>query len=96
MEGNSLFPPSQLSYQKDLGTYDGLLTLSHHIQVALDRGREERLVQLNFSAAFEKVSHRGLLYSLKSIGVRGQFLSIGSEFFNDKRQRVRLDGKVST
>ena len=56
---------------------------------------EGRLVQLDFSAAFDRVSHRGLLRKLSSIGVGGQFLSIVSEFLSNRRQHVRLDGKVS-
>ena len=56
---------------------------------------EERLFQLNFSAAFDSVGHLGLLYKLKSIGVGGQFLPMVSEFLSDRRQRVLLDGKVS-
>ena len=56
---------------------------------------EERLVQLNFSTAFDRVSHRGLLYKLRTIGVQAQFLSVVSELLSDRRQRVRLDGTVS-
>ena len=55
---------------------------------------EGRLVQLDFSAAFDRVSHRGLLYKLKAIGVAGQFLSVVSQFLSDRRQRVRLNDKV--
>ena len=58
--------------------------LSQHLQVALDRGTEERLVQLDFSAAFDSVSHHSLLYMQRSTGVGGQFLFILSEFPNDK------------
>ena len=63
-------------------------------QNGMNRCMKGRLVQLNFSAEFDRVSHRGLLYKLKSIGVRRQFLSIVSEFHCDRRQRVRLDVKV--
>ena len=56
---------------------------------------EARIIQLDFSAAFDMVSRCGLLYKVKSIGVGGQFLSIVSEFLSDRRQRPRLDGKVS-
>ena len=56
---------------------------------------EERVIQLDFSAAFDRVSHCGLVYKLKSIGVGKQFSSIASEFLRYRRQRVRLDGKVS-
>ena len=54
-----------------------------------------RLIQLDFSAAFDRVSHCCLLYKLRSRGVGGQFLSLVSDFLRDRRQRVRLDGKVS-
>ena len=50
---------------------------------------------MNFSAAFDKASHCGLLYNLRSIGVGGQFLSIVAEFLSGRRQRVRLHGKAN-
>ena len=56
---------------------------------------EGRLVQLDFSAAFDRVSHCGLLYKLRCISVGGQFLSIISDLFSAKMQRVHLDCKVS-
>ena len=56
---------------------------------------EGRPVQSDFSAAFDGVSHCGLLYKLRSIGVGGHFLSIVYEFLSGKRQPVHLDGKVS-
>ena len=68
-----------------------LLILSLHLQVALNRGKEGRLVQLDFSAAFDRVSHCGPLYKLSSIGVGGQYLSIVSEVLYDRRQ-VRAFG----
>ena len=94
LENNSLFPPSQFSYRRGQGTCDALLTLSHHLQVALDRGMEGRLVQLSVSAAFDRVSHRGQLCKLRSMGVGGQFLSAVSVFLSDRRQRLLLDEKV--
>ena len=69
LEGNSLLPPSQFSYRRGLGTLNDLLILSHHLHVALDRSMERKFVQLDFSAAFGKVSHRGMLYKLRSIQV---------------------------
>ena len=56
---------------------------------------EGRHAQLEFSDAFDRVSYRGLLYKLRSIGVSGQYLFIASEFLSDGKQRVRLDGKAS-
>ena len=56
---------------------------------------EGRLVQLNFSAVYDKVSHRSLLYKLRSIGVEEQFFYIMSVLLSDRRHRVRFDGKTS-
>ena len=61
LEANSLLPPSQLSYRRGLRTCDALLTLSYHLQAALDRGMEGRVAQLGVSAAFVRISHRRLL-----------------------------------
>ena len=80
---------------RSLGTCDALLTFSHHLKVALDRGREERLFQLDFSATFDRVSQHGLLHKLRSTDVAGQLLSIVSEFIKDTRQRVLLNGRIT-
>ena len=59
LEDTSLLPP-QFSHRRDLGSCDAFLTLSHHLHVALDRGMETRLVQLDFSAAYDRVNHCGM------------------------------------
>ena len=95
LESNSLLHPSPFSYRISLGTCDALLTLSHHLQDALNRGMEERLIQLDFSAAFDRVTQCGLLYKLRSIDVGEQFLPLVSKSLSDRRQLVRLNGKAS-
>ena len=53
------------------------------------QGPVVKLVSLNFSAAFDRINHRCVLYKLRSIGVRGQFLFRESNFVSDGRQYVR-------
>ena len=53
---------------------------------------ESYIVQLDFSAAFDRVSNSGLLFKLKAIGVGGSVLSICKEFLFNRRQRVVVDG----
>ena len=77
-----------------MGTCNAFLTLSHHLQVAPDRGMKGTLVHLDFSAAYDRITHRGLFYKQRSISVGGQFLSMVSQFLSDRTQRVRLEGKV--
>ena len=55
-------PAAQFAYRKGLGCTDALLTIFHHLQISLDAGMESYIVQLNFSAAFDRVSHSGLLF----------------------------------
>ena len=80
---------------KGQGCTDALLTTSQHLKKSLDAGTESDIIQLDFSVAFDRVSHRGLLFKLKSIGVGGSVLSICREFLSNRRQRVVVDGATS-
>ena len=55
-------PAAQFAYRKGLGCIDTLLTISHHFQKSFAAGMESYVVQLNFSAAFDIVSHSGFLF----------------------------------
>ena len=68
-----------------------LLTISYHLQKYLDAGMESHIAQLDFSAAFDIVSHSGLLFKLKSFGVGGIVLFICREFLSIQRPRVVVD-----
>ena len=43
---------------------------------------EFNIIQLDFSAVFDRVSHSGLLFKSKSIGVAGTVLAIHREFLS--------------
>ena len=75
-----LLPAAQFAYWKGLGCTDALLAAYHHLQKFLDTGMESYIVQLDASAAFDRVSHRGLLLKFKFIDVDGIVLSICTEF----------------
>ena len=63
-------------------------------RLLLTGGWREDFVQLDFSAAFDRISHCGRLYKLRSIGAGELILFILSEFLSDRWQRVRLDEKI--
>ena len=46
------------------------------MQSTLDSGQKARIVQIDFSAAFDMVNHLGILYWLCSVGIGGSVLSI--------------------
>ena len=66
--------------------------MSHTLQSALESGKEARIVQINFSAAFDRVNHLGILYKLCSVGIGGSVLSILTQFLSNRSQQVMVDG----
>ena len=61
MESNGVLPNTQLAYRKGLGTCDAVFCVSHTLQSALESGHEARIVQTDFTAAFDRVYHQGIL-----------------------------------
>ena len=51
MESSGVLPTTEFAYRKGLGTCD-----------ALESGREARMVQIDFSAALDRVNPLGILY----------------------------------
>ena len=49
-------------------------------------------MQIDFSAAFVRVNHLGIIYKLCSVGIGGSVLSILTEFLSNRSQQVMEDG----
>ena len=81
----------QFAYRKGLGACDALLCVSHTLQSELESGQEARIVQIDFSAAFDRVNHHGILYTLCSVGIGGFVLSILTQFLSNRSQQVMVD-----
>ena len=95
MECNGVLPTTQFSYQKGLGTCDALLCVSHTVQSALESGQEAMIVQIDFSAAFDRANHQGILYRLCSVGIEVLcYLSVTkiTKFLSNRSQQVMVDG----
>ena len=88
MESSGVLPTTQFAYRKGLGPCDALLCVcsarvcgviyTHTLQSALESGQEDRIVQIDFIAAFDRVNHQGqgILYELFCEGIGGSELSI--------------------
>ena len=63
MERSGVLPTTLFAYRKGLGTCDALLCVYHTLQSAFESGQEARIVQIDFTAAFDRVIHLGILYS---------------------------------
>ena len=56
---------------------------SHTLQSGLESGLEARIMQIDFSAAFNCVNYQGILYKLCSVGIGGSVLSIFTLFLSN-------------
>ena len=66
--------------------------MSDTLQSALESGQEARIVQIDFSAAFDRVNHQGFLNKLCSVDIGGSVLSIVAQFLSNRSQHVMVDG----
>ena len=85
------FQPSSLLIG-NTGPCDVLLCVSHTPQSALESEQEARVVQIYFSADFDKVNHQGILYKLYSVCIGRFVLSILTLFLSNQSQHVMVDG----
>ena len=49
-------------------------------------------MKIDFSAAFDMVNQKGILYRLCSVGIGGSVLSILTQFLSNQSQHVVVDG----
>ena len=77
-------------------TCDAFLDIVCVGQLELDRGGELALVQIDFSAAFDRVNHGGLVFKLREAGVGGLILKVFQNFLSSRTQRVKVDGVFSS
>ena len=58
-------------------------------------GIQTDVILLDFSKAFDKVSHSTLLWKLHKYGIRGKVLSWIQAFLGNRSQKVVIDGEES-
>ena len=66
--------------------------MAHTLQ-RLDR--RHKIVQINFSSAFDRVNHQEILFKLCSVGVGGSEVSVMAHFLSNRSQYVVVDGRRS-
>ena len=49
-------------------------------------------MQIDFSAAFDRFNHQGILYGLCSVGIGSSVMSIPTQFLSNRSQHVMVDG----
>ena len=54
-------------------------------------GQEATIVHIDFSAAFDRVNHQGILFKFCFVGVGGSVLSVLTQFLSNRSQYVVVD-----
>ena len=92
MERSCVLPTTQFAFRKGLGTSDATLCMSRALQSALETEQEARIVQIHFSAAFDKVNNKGILNKFYPVGIEGSMLSTFTQFLSNRSQHATVDG----
>ena len=73
-----------------------LIEIYHNICQAIDRKEGIQFIFCDYSKAFDKVWHRGLVEKLKAHGVGGKLLAWVKSYLTNRRQCVILNNSKST
>ena len=86
---------SQHGFTKNRSCLTNLLEYINYVTEVIDSGKPVDVVYLDFSKAFDRVCHRRLIYKLWKLGIRGEILDWITEWLQNRKQRVVLNGVKS-
>ena len=89
---NVILLSQQHGFRKGLSCTSQLLTTTQSIMKEIDLGGCVQAAVLDFSKAFDKVSHSLLVRKLSSFGFSNDVLSWILDFLSNRKQRVVLSG----
>ena len=92
---NAILSPHQSGFINEDSCGNQLACISHNIYKELDKNNSVRAVFLDFAKAFDKVSHKGLIYKFKKYGVTGNILSWLTNYLTNRSQKVVIKGSSS-
>ena len=94
---NGLISAQQSGFRSGDATINQLLSITHKSFTCFEESpsRETRAVFLDFSKAFDRVWHEGILYTLECNGISGKLLKLMKNYLSDRKQQVFLNGKNS-
>ena len=95
LEDNSIISSSQHGFRKNRSCVTNLIDMLDTVTAALDENAHVDVAFLDFSKAFDKVSHPLLIQKLYSYGVRGRLLQWICSFLQGRTQQVKVNHSLS-
>ena len=93
---HNLIKSSQHGFMKGKLCTTNLLEFLEKVMRNIDSNIPIDIIYLDFSKAFDKVSINKLIAKLEAMNIKGNILQQIKDWLNGKKQRVVLNGKVST
>ena len=92
---NNIINPAQYGFRPGHSTLHALINASENIYQSLDSNLHTLGIFIDFSKAFDTVSHDILLHKLKHYGIQGKLLNLIQSYLSDRYQYVSYGGKNS-
>ena len=92
LDHNKILTDAQNGFRKKRSTETQLIITSNDLATLLNRHSQADVAVLDFSKAFDKVSHQGLLEKLKRYNLHPDTVDLITSFLSNRTQRVVVDG----
>ena len=93
---NNILTQFQSGFRPNHSTEDVLIRTVEDRRRDVDQGKAIAAVFIDFSKAFDSIEHSLMLTKLQSIGVNNKALDWFKDYLTNRRQRVVVDGHVSS
>lgn len=95
LENNNILYDLQHGFRHSRSCETQLLSFVQELHTSNNKNIQTDLIIMDFAKAFDKVSHKHLLYKLNYYGINGNIHNWISAFLSNRTQTVVLDGKSS-
>ena len=95
LEKNEILCPEQHGFRRGHSCETQLLEYVDEATREIEKGNQEDTIVLDFSRAFDKVSHTLLIHKLQRYGIRGRTNAWIKDFLTDRQQAVVVEGTRS-
>jgi hypothetical protein len=95
LESKNILTTNQYGFRKNRSGELSLINFYKDVFMAVDKGLQYDVIYLDFSKAFDKVSHKLLIHKLFNVGIRGKLLAWLENWLKNRVQRVKIEGAFS-
>ena len=95
LEGRNIYANEQAGFRKNLSTEDQVTYIAQKIEDGFQKKQHTLTVWIDMEKAFDKVWKDGLRLKLRESGVCGNMFRWISQYLNNRKARVHVDGEYS-